>query len=75
MVHMLQTIHTHQRDTELECSLLYGLLRSISSKLTIWKKINVKTGIYNDYVVSNSKKIQRVIRKHLPYVQHHRDIR
>lgn len=68
-------MHTHQRDPDLEHSLLSGLIRSISSKLTIWKKLNGKQQLFHDYVVSCAKRLQRMVRRCLPHLQTHSEVR
>jgi hypothetical protein len=45
--------------------MLHSLLRSVSSKLTVWKKINLADSLHREYVITCVKKIQRMARKYL----------
>ncbi len=42
--------------------MLHSLLRSISSKLTVWKKINLADSLHREYVITCVKKIQSMAR-------------
>lgn len=75
MISLQQNLHTHQRDPELEYSMLSGLLRSISNKLTLWKKLNSKSHLFNDYVVTCTKRLQKMVRTCLPYHDIHKSVR